>query len=244
LLDYRIKECVTKEVDIFKFPVESSFAEDAKKKTVEGKYYYYSYTQKEGGPEPFPLFVFRAFEDSLKSRRGVLVERMIDLGNPSSFITGKIVQENMETWVLMKASGREYQLNIVERRRQVKIVMADTMWNELVKNDSVTLDIFFNDGETTIIPASLPVVEQVCEMMINHPALNLSIQCHTDARGNPVGNSLLSANRAKGVLDALTAKGIEKSRLTSVGWGSHKPVASNSTDEGREKNRRVVIVKK
>jgi len=82
------------------------------------------------------------------------------------------------------------------------------------------------------------------EMLINHPTLNLSIQCYTDIRGNPTDNKILTAMRAKIVLDVLTAKGIEKTRLSSSGWGSDRPVADNSTDEGREKNRRVVIVKK
>jgi outer membrane protein OmpA-like peptidoglycan-associated protein len=50
--------------------------------------------------------------------------------------------------------------------------------------------------------------------------------------------------RAKVVLDAITAKGIDKARLSSIGWGQDKPVADNNTDEGRAKNRRVVIIKR
>jgi outer membrane protein OmpA-like peptidoglycan-associated protein len=65
-----------------------------------------------------------------------------------------------------------------------------------------------------------------------------------DNKRDPTDNKIKSAMRAKVVLDALTAKGIDKTRLTSLGWGSDKPIADNNTDEGREKNRRVVIVKK
>ena len=244
LLNYRINECITKEADNFHFPAESSFAADTKKKTVEGKSYHYSYILKEGAREPLSLLVFRDFEDSLRQKKGAIVARRIELGDSNSFISGKIVQENMETWVLIKTTGREYVLTIVERKREVHINTADTMWNELDKNGSVTVDLFFNDGETTIIPASLPVIDQIYRMLIDHPDLNLSIQCHTDNTKNPTDNKVLTAMRAKVVLDALTSKGIEKTRLTSLGWGSDKPVATNSTDEGREMNRRVVIVKK
>ncbi len=74
--------------------------------------------------------------------------------------------------------------------------------------------------------------------------LRVSIEGHTDNVGDPAANKKLSSDRANAVMNALIAKGIDKSRLSSVGWGQEKPVADNGTDEGRAKNRRVEIVKK
>ncbi len=61
--------------------------------------------------------------------------------------------------------------------------------------------------------------------------------------GTAVANKTLSENRAKSVMNALAAKGIEKSRLTAKGWGQEKPLMPNTSDEGKAKNRRVEIVK-
>jgi outer membrane protein OmpA-like peptidoglycan-associated protein len=62
--------------------------------------------------------------------------------------------------------------------------------------------------------------------------------------GDAASNKKLSNDRAKAVMDALIAKGIDKTRMSFVGWGQEKPVADNRTDEGKAKNRRVEIVKK
>jgi outer membrane protein OmpA-like peptidoglycan-associated protein len=62
--------------------------------------------------------------------------------------------------------------------------------------------------------------------------------------GDAVSNKKLSHDRAKAVMDALIAKGVDKTRMSFVGWGQEKPVADNRSEEGRAKNRRVEIVKK
>ena len=241
--DYRINKCVVKESDTFSFPVESRIADDVRKQTIEGKYYFYSYGVKEGAQGTSALLKFRGLEDSLIYNYGFVVARVIELGNSSSFITGRIIKDNLDTWIFIQAHGPDYQLTVVEKQRKVQIIMADEMWNALDKADSVTLDIFF-DNDTTIFPASLPIIDQVYNLLISHPSLKLSIQAHTDNARNNTGNKVSSADRAKVVQDALTAKGIDKKRLSSLGWGADKPIADNNTIEGRAKNRRIVIVKK
>jgi outer membrane protein OmpA-like peptidoglycan-associated protein len=64
---------------------------------------------------------------------------------------------------------------------------------------------------------------------------------YTDNIGDPSGNKRLSKARADAVAAALTHAGVAAARLTSVGYGVEKPVASNDTDDGRAKNRRIEI---
>ncbi len=80
-------------------------------------------------------------------------------------------------------------------------------------------------------------------MSPDNPGLKVSIEGHTDNSGNATANQTLSENRAKAVMNAVIAKGIDKSRLTSKGMGATKPLEDNGTEDGKAKNRRVEIVK-
>jgi len=79
--------------------------------------------------------------------------------------------------------------------------------------------------------------------MQQHPALKIYVVGHTDNVGAAAANQALSEKRAQSVRDWLTEKGIAASRLTAKGYGASKPVADNTTEEGRAKNRRVELVK-
>jgi outer membrane protein OmpA-like peptidoglycan-associated protein len=123
-------------------------------------------------------------------------------------------------------------------------VTADLMWQTLSKDGFMALYITFDTNKAVIKPESMPIVEQVAQLLKNKPDLKLSIEGHTDGVGAAAANKTLSLNRAKAVVKSLTEKGIKPARLNAVGWGLEKPVADNRTEEGRAKNRRVEIVKK
>ena len=72
--------------------------------------------------------------------------------------------------------------------------------------------------------------------------LNLRVEGHTDSTGSPSFNLKLSQRRADSVFDLLASQGIASSRMKTVGYGMERPVANNSTAEGRSKNRRVEII--
>jgi outer membrane protein OmpA-like peptidoglycan-associated protein len=118
------------------------------------------------------------------------------------------------------------------------------MEDELNKSGFVTLHINFETGKSDIKPESQTIIDQVADMLKANDSLNVSIEGHTDNVGTPAFNKTLSENRAKSVMNAIIARGIEKSRLSAKGWGQEKPIGDNKTEEGRAKNRRVEIVKK
>jgi outer membrane protein OmpA-like peptidoglycan-associated protein len=119
-----------------------------------------------------------------------------------------------------------------------------TMVDELNKSGFVTLYINFETGKADIKPESQSIVDQIADMLKANETLNLSIEGHTDNVGTAAFNKTLSENRAKSVMNAIVAKGIDASRLTANGWGQEKPIADNKAEDGRAKNRRVEIVKK
>jgi len=80
-------------------------------------------------------------------------------------------------------------------------------------------------------------------LMKENPELKVEIQGHTDNTGDPTGNQKLSESRAKAVKKALVNAQIDDSRMTAKGYGRNKPVADNSTEDGKAKNRRVELVK-
>ena len=120
----------------------------------------------------------------------------------------------------------------------------EVMVDELNKSGFVALYINFETGKADIKPESQTIVDQVADMLKSNDSLNVSIEGHTDNVGTAASNKTLSENRAKSVLDAIAARGIEKSRLSAKGWGQEKPIGDNKTEEGKAKNRRVEIVKK
>ena len=133
---------------------------------------------------------------------------------------------------------------VAEKELMKQDIQANEMFDALNKNGFIALYINFETGKADIKPGSQEIIDQIVQMLKDNPDLKISIEGHTDNVGTAQSNQTLSENRAKAVMDAVIAKGIDKSRLSSKGWGQTKPIADNKTEEGRAKNRRVEIVKK
>ena len=103
----------------------------------------------------------------------------------------------------------------------------------LIKN------IFFDFGKATLRETSFPDLNRIVDLLNKYADMTIEISGHTDNVGSDAANQALSQNRAKSVLDYLVSKGIAPERLVSKGLGEAKPVATNDTEEGRQKNRRV-----
>ncbi|MBI5534993.1 MAG: OmpA family protein [Deltaproteobacteria bacterium] len=98
----------------------------------------------------------------------------------------------------------------------------------------------FETGKATILPVSDAILTSVAQILTDHPEVKLvSVEGHTDNKGNPAANKILSNQRAAAVVAWLVKHNIDKKRLTSAGFGQEKPIDTNDTDEGRQNNRRV-----
>jgi len=114
----------------------------------------------------------------------------------------------------------------------------------VVKGDSVQIpgQIEFDTGKATFKAGggSDAVIDQLKKFMDENPKITkLRIEGHTDNVGTADANLTLSGQRALTVKNAAIAKGVSKDRLIAVGFGQNKPVADNSTEDGRAKNRRT-----
>lgn len=98
----------------------------------------------------------------------------------------------------------------------------------------------FATNSAKILPSSDPVLNAVLKIMQDHPEITkVSVEGHTDNRGGKGYNKDLSKRRAASVVKWLVDKGIDAKRLSSAGFGLERPLDSNDTEDGRQKNRRV-----
>lgn len=100
-------------------------------------------------------------------------------------------------------------------------------------------NIFFDSGESTLKSESNSELDRLVQLLKDVPSLVIEISGHTDNVGSETMNAKLSQSRADAVVAYLVGKGIKKERLKSKGYGSSQPVASNSSADGRQQNRRT-----
>ncbi|MDI3493616.1 MAG: OmpA-OmpF porin, family, partial [Desulfomicrobiaceae bacterium] len=108
---------------------------------------------------------------------------------------------------------------------------------------SVTLEVFFDFDKWDIKPQYHQELANFATFMKEYPGVKVEIDGHTDSIGSDEYNQKLSQRRAEAVRMYLVQKlGMNPSMLTAVGFGESKPIASNDTEEGRAKNRRIEAV--
>ncbi len=97
----------------------------------------------------------------------------------------------------------------------------------------------FDFDKATIRPDGKPVLDEAVRTLQEESDVRVSVEGHTDSVGSDAYNMRLSKERAEAVADYLTAGGIAHGRISTIGFGESKPVASNETEDGRAQNRRV-----
>lgn len=229
-----INSCENKEFDQFDFPMPPDRDGNAVIKHVEGKYQSWDIVTREGVSD---LQVFRNFQNALKSGGFT-----VDYANSP----GGITAHKGNTWIYIDNKGTFYYQTIVAAQEMKQEVTADasSLMNEIEKTGHVAVyGIHFDTGKATVLADSEDTLKQVGDLLQHNPDLKLRVEGHTDNQGNAAANQALSEKRAQAVVAWLTAHGIEADRLKAQGFGQTKPVADNSSEDGRAKNRRVELAK-
>lgn len=102
-------------------------------------------------------------------------------------------------------------------------------------------DVHFDFGSATLLPDSFKQLEELYEYLKWKENCRIEVAGHTDNVGQESDNMVLSQKRAESVKAWLVKKGIESSRIISKGYGSTQPVADNTNEEGRQRNRRTEV---
>jgi OOP family OmpA-OmpF porin len=210
---------------------------------VEGHKYYIEYKLDKGATEPGELKIRRNIQDALKKIGGNVV--FDDNFNKCSTIV--LEKDGKETWVEVKSYNSMYRLTTVEKEimKQEVVATAEKMGNDIHATGHVSIyGIYFDTGKSEIKPESDGAISEIAKLLKNNASLKLYVVGHTDNVGSFDSNMKLSRDRAEAVTKQLTGKHqIAADRLKPHGVSSLAPVASNDTEDGKQKNRRVELVK-
>ena len=235
--NFHITKYEVKEFDQLAFKDEKG-----KPTSVEGKKYHIVYMINEGSPIHSILQILRNFQNAIEKIGGKKIYE------DSINIYLKLEKDGLITWihVLGFGGGKAYDLDILEEEQMKQDVVADaaSMARDIASSGKVALyGIYFDTGKTDIKPESEPAIKEIANLLQQNAALKLYVVGHTDNVGTLDSNMDLSRRRAESVISYLAANyKADASRLRGYGVGPLAPVASNKTDEGKAKNRRVELV--
>lgn len=108
-------------------------------------------------------------------------------------------------------------------------------------NREFPLTIQFAKDSAEVTSTSVPDVDALATILRENPGVTIAIEGHTSAEGDEAANQQLSQQRADAVAEMLVDKGVDANRVTATGMGSAKPIADESTEEGKLKNRRISV---
>ena len=211
---------------------------------VEGHFckYLYRFDGSGGAAAASAVQIMRNYQNAAKRIGGTV------LFENDEMTTLRVAKDGKETWVSVEPYGEQITLLIVERGAMKQDVVADAaaLRGGLEQTGHVEVPgIFFDTNKSEVKPESRPALDEVVKLLKANPTLRLWVVGHTDSVGASESNLALSSARAAAVVKALTTQmGIGAQRLSAFGAGPYAPVASNKTDAGRARNRRVELVER
>ncbi len=263
--NYYLYSCEELEFSSMKFPVGNPDPNNKtlKTETVEGKIMIFTYSLKEEAKPSSGLQIMRNFQTASEQNGGVILGEYqgwcsaeytyngdinsgeIPIGNGCTnwSSTFKFTKDDKEVWVYQQYSDEGYDLIVAEKEAMKQDIQANEMFDKINAGELLILYINFETGKSAIKDDSEYIVNELYQMLKENTDLKIIVEGHTDNVGNSASNKSLSEQRSSSVKSALIAKGASADRIKSIGYGQDKPIADNGTEEGKAKNRRVVIKK-
>jgi len=226
------KSALEKEKDIAREEIEKKKVEDTTFKTIKGEV-----KDIDTGK---PLSGRVEAQTELKSGDIVKTEKPITEGKFEIEVPGE-----GRTDLIVSSPGYVFQTITLPDEKAIDDLSLQPLELSLTParkgEEIVTHSIQFKIESANLQPSSLSALENVLNMLKENPHIKIEIAGHTDSTGTSEFNYKLSRLRAETVRDWLIRNGISSERLSAKGYGESKPIADNSTPEGRAKNRRTEI---
>lgn len=234
---YVIEKCETKEFDLERFTTPKG-----KALPVEGRVTRITYLVTDRKLEQSGVAVVRNYENALVKIGGKVANIQ-----PERYMNGSVTVDGKEVWAEVQKGNGKIWLVVVEKKAMEQHVVADaaSFANDLkASGHTAVYGIYFDSGKSDLKPESTPALTEVAKLLAADPSLKLWVVGHTDSVGGAEGNMKLAQARAEAVVRELATKhGIAAARLKGYGVGPLSPLATNDSDEGKAKNRRVELVK-
>ncbi|HEX8029285.1 MAG TPA: OmpA family protein [Vicinamibacterales bacterium] len=233
----RIITCTTVDFDRFVFKTGKATTEP-----VEGRRVELRYQIEKGQPDPGKLSILRNHQQALAAIGGVMKYE------DARYTVLNVVKNGKDAWIQVDTAwGGGYQLTIVEKASMKQEVTANAAMFESGLGAAGHVEIpgiYFDTGKSELKPESAAAVAEVAKLLKGQPAMKVFIVGHTDNVASLDLNTKLSQARAESVVQALVSQhAIAAARLAARGVGPLAPIATNDTEEGRARNRRVELVK-
>ena len=233
----RITTCKTVDFDKVVFKTGKATLE-----TVEGKRFEARYQVTTGAQAPAKLAILRNHQAAITAIGGTVAYE------DDRYTTLHVAKGDKDVWVQVDTAwGGGYMLVIVETQAMAQEVVANAALfaSGLKATGHVEVPgIYFDTGTSVLKPQSAAAVSEIAKLLKADAAMKVYIVGHTDSVASLESNLKLSQARADAVAQALLAgHGIAAARLSARGVGPLAPVASNDTEDGRARNRRVELVR-
>ena len=238
--EYRLSACKVEDFGVYEFWTTKG---PKTKIPIEGRFTFITYAfTGQRAAEPSALAIVRNYENAIKKVGGTILGSV-----PNWWVNGKIVKDGQETWAQIERGNGTIWLRIVEKKAMEQYIVADAtaLGNDIRSTGHAAVyGILFDTGKSSIKPESAQAIGEIAKMLKADASLKIHVVGHTDNAGDVGANIKLSQERGEAVLQALVRDhAIAAARLSAYGCGQFAPVASNDTEEGRAKNRRVELVK-
>ena len=170
---------------------------------------------------------------------------------PMRYLAAKLTRKEGDAYVTVAVVKDKYKdgtwLNIVELKpidtTNVKVDAAAMAKDITASGHAVIYGVYFDTGQAILKPESDPTLSEIAKLLGGNPDMKIHVIGHTDNVGTVAANMALSKQRAEAVVAALVSKyTIAPARLQANGVGPLAPVATNRTEDGRARNRRVELV--
>jgi OmpA-OmpF porin, OOP family len=237
--------------------------------TADGKKGYYSHEEaKDGGYSVSHIYEIDIPEENRIRYKSNYVKGIVRDKQTHQPLAASIELINLETneteslvasdsvsgaYLIVLTQGAEYALYV--NRKGYLFQSLNFNYSDAKDYDPIILDInlekategttailqniFFDVDKYDLKDKSLTELQKILRFLKDNPALNVEISGHTDNSGSEPYNLQLSQKRAQSVFNYLVSNGIEAKRLIPKGYGPNRPLAENTTEEGRQKNRRI-----